>query len=50
MWRPLQDGPDAPALAREGHHERLAGRTDVSGLQVALNELTAVSEPLYSVA
>jgi len=29
---------------------RRAGRTDVSGLQVAFSELTPVSEPLYAVA
>ena len=29
---------------------RRAGRTDVSDLQVAINELTPVSEPLYAVA
>jgi hypothetical protein len=29
---------------------RRAGRTDVSDLQVAFNELTPVSEPLYAVA
>ena len=29
---------------------RRAGRTDASDLQVSLNELTPVSEPLYAVA
>ena len=29
---------------------RTAGRLDVSDLQVSLNELTPVSEPLYAVA
>lgn len=30
--------------------KRRAGRTDVSGLQVSINALTPVSEPLYAVA
>ena len=29
---------------------RCAGRTDVGNLQVSVNELTPVSEPLYAVA
>jgi hypothetical protein len=29
---------------------RRAGRTDVGGLQVTVNELTPVSEPLHAVA
>jgi hypothetical protein len=38
------------ALITELPKMRRAGRTDLSDLQVSLNELTPVSEPLYAVA
>ncbi len=41
--QPRHRGPDAQKMRR-------AGRTDVSDLQVSVNALTPVSEPLYAVA
>jgi hypothetical protein len=39
-----------PDLIGELPRMRRAGRTDVSDLQVSVNALTPVSEPLYAVA